>query len=66
MKQQGSNKWQLNAGTGMALGALGGAIIALVVNMVSSDSSVWIWAIPVGLGVGLALGAGYASQRRRQ
>ena len=66
MKQQGTNKWQLNAGTGMALGALGGAVIAILVNLVSGDSSVWIWAIPVGLSVGLALGAGYASQRRRQ
>lgn len=66
MKQQGSNQWQLNAGTGMALGTLGGAVIAILVNVVSGDSGIWIWAIPVGLSVGLALGAGYASQRRKQ
>lgn len=49
---------KLNAGTGMALGAGASALIAAVVHFVTGDSSVWIWAIPVGLGAGLAIGAG--------
>lgn len=41
----------------MALGAIGGALVALAVNVITGDSAVWVWAIPVGLAVGLAIGA---------
>lgn len=54
MKRQ---RFRLNAGTGMALGAIGGALVALAVNVITGDSAVWVWAIPVGLAVGLAIGA---------
>ena len=50
--------FELNAGTGMALGALCAAVIALLVNMIMGSSAVWSWAIPVGIAVGLAVGAG--------
>ncbi|MBK8903684.1 MAG: hypothetical protein IPM53_21050 [Anaerolineaceae bacterium] len=55
------NHKQLNAGTGMAVGVLVSAFIALVVQLATGDSSVWNWAIPVGLAVGLAIGAGRSS-----
>ena len=62
MDQMSSKFFQLNAGTGMAIGAIVAAIIALVVQLITHDSSVWTWAIPVGIAVGLALGAGAAAR----
>ncbi len=60
-----SKFFQLNAGTGMALGAIVAAIIALVVQLITHDSSVWTWATPVGIAVGLAIGAGAAARTSR-
>jgi ABC-type uncharacterized transport system permease subunit len=51
-------RFQLSAGTGMAAGAVVGAIVALVVSSITADQSIWSWAIPVGLASGLAIGAG--------
>lgn len=65
MDQMKSKFFQLNAGTGMALGAIIAAIIALVVQLITHDSSVWTWAIPVGVAVGLAIGAGAAARTSR-
>lgn len=56
---------QLNAGSGMALGAVGGALVALLVSTTTGDTSVWTWAVPVGLASGLAIGAGRANQRQK-
>ena len=41
----------------MALGTLVGVAVALVVQLITGDSFVWSWAIPVGLACGLAIGA---------
>jgi hypothetical protein len=49
---------RLNAGTGMALGAVVAAIIALVVQVATGNGSIWAFAIPLGIAVGLAIGAG--------
>ena len=57
MGERNQTKLQLNAGTGMALGALLGALVALIVSAVTGDQTVWSWAIPVGLASGLAIGA---------
>lgn len=54
--------FELNAGTGMALGALVAALIALAVNLITGSSAVWAWAIPVGIAVGLAVGAGRSAR----
>lgn len=48
----------LNAGTGMAFGVVAGALIAVLVSIVTGDNSVWSWAIPVGMATGLAVGVG--------
>ena len=53
-----NRNFTLNAGNGMVLGAVVGALIALLVNVVTGNSSIWTWAIPVGLAIGLAIGAG--------
>lgn len=47
---------KLAAGTGMAMGVLISAAMALVVQVITGDGSVWSWAIPVGLATGLAIG----------
>jgi threonine/homoserine efflux transporter RhtA len=47
---------RLNAGTGMALGAIIAAVIALAVQLITGNSTIWNWAIPVGVAVGLAIG----------
>jgi hypothetical protein len=60
--QMKSKLFQLNAGTGMALGAIVAAIIALVVQLITHESSVWTWAVPVGIAVGLAIGAGASTR----
>lgn len=52
---------KLNASKGMALGVVIGAAMALVVQLITGDSSVWNWAIPVGLASGLAIGTGNSS-----
>ncbi|MDX1436164.1 MAG: hypothetical protein R3335_05095 [Anaerolineales bacterium] len=62
MSNKNQPRFQLNAGTGMALGTIAGALIALVVSLITGDQAVWSWAIPVGLASGLAIGAG--RQRR--
>ncbi len=54
--------FQLNAGTGMALGAIAAAIVALIVQIATHDAAIWTWAIPVGIAVGLAIGAGARRQ----
>ena len=48
---------KLSAGSGMVIGAFGAALLALVVQLVTRDTSIWVWAIPIGIAVGLALGA---------
>ena len=63
MNDNKSRQFQLNAGSGMALGAIGGALVALLVSTITGDSAVWSWAIPVGLAVGLALGAGATAEK---
>ena len=60
------NKKKLNAGTGMTLGVIIGAAIALIVQLITGDSSIWSWAIPVGLAVGLAVGAGNNSVSKEE
>ena len=62
MKFKHQSRLKLNAGTGMAAGALIGGAAALVISALTGDNSVWSWAIPVGLAIGLAFGAG--NQRR--
>lgn len=59
-----NNKWfdlKLNVGTGMVMGILVSAAIALLVGSITGDNSIWSWAIPVGLASGLAIGAGAAN-----
>ncbi|MCA9897630.1 MAG: hypothetical protein KC433_05535 [Anaerolineales bacterium] len=58
MKHHKQNSLELNAGTGMVLGIFVGAAIALLIQIITGDSSTWSWAIPVGLACGLAIGAG--------
>jgi hypothetical protein len=58
--QPRKRRFQLNAGSGMALGVIVAAVIALVASFTTGDNSIWLWAIPVGLAVGLAIGAGAA------
>ena len=62
-----NNSWssKLNAGIGMVAGVLVGALVALIVNLVTGNSFIWSWAIPVGLACGLAIGAG-ASNKQNQ
>ena len=60
------NNLKLNAGTGMALGTLVGATIALLVHTLTGDSTIWNWALPVGLAVGLAIGAGQSNQKEKE
>ena len=58
MKHHKQNSLELNAGTGMVLGIFVGAAIALLIQIITGDSSTWSWAIPVGLACWLAIGAG--------
>jgi hypothetical protein len=62
MDKKNQARPRLNAGTGMAAGALIGGAAAAVINSLTGDSSIWSWAIPVGIAIGLAVGAG--SQNR--
>lgn len=47
---------QLNPATGMAMGAIVAALISIVVQLTTNDSSIWIWSIPIGIAVGLPIG----------
>jgi hypothetical protein len=58
-----SKRFQLNAGTGMALGVLVAGLVALIVSLTTGDNNIWTWAIPVGVASGLAVGAGNASKK---
>ncbi len=57
---------KLNAGSGMAIGVLVGAIVALLINLFTGNSFIWSWAIPVGLACGLAIGAGASNRQNQQ
>jgi ABC-type dipeptide/oligopeptide/nickel transport system permease component len=50
------NKFQLNLGTGMALGAIMAAIVSLIVQLITNDIFIWTWAIPVGIAIGMQMG----------
>jgi len=50
------NKLKLNPATGMAMGAIVAALISIVVQVTTKDSSIWIWSIPIGLAIGLPIG----------
>jgi hypothetical protein len=50
------NKLKLNPATGMTMGAIVAALISLVVQLTTKDSSIWIWSIPIGIAVGLPIG----------
>lgn len=65
-KEKIMKRLQLNAGTGMALGVFVAAVIALIVNLVTGNSDVWVWAIPVGIAVGLAIGAGQQNKSKEK
>lgn len=52
-------RFTLNAGTGMALGALGAMLMGFLVQAVTGDSSIWQWIMPIGIAMGLALGASH-------
>jgi len=60
-----SSLLRLNAGAGMALGAIIAALIALVVQLTTGDAGIWGWAIPVGVAVGLAIGASAGAKKQR-
>lgn len=49
-------KLKLNPATGMAMGAIVAALISIVVQVTTKDSSIWIWSIPIGLAIGLPIG----------
>lgn len=55
-----SNPQRSTAGIGMAVGAVAGAIVALVVQLATGDPRVWAYAIPIGVAAGVAIGAGAA------
>ena len=57
--------FRLSAGTGMAGGAIAACAIALVVQWITGDTTIWLWAIPAGIGVGLAIGAGAGSNPKK-
>lgn len=50
------NKLILNPATGMAMGAIVAALISIVVQLTTKDSSIWIWSIPIGIAAGLPIG----------
>lgn len=58
-------QFELNAGSGTALGVIIASAVALIVSTLTGDDSVWAWAIPLGIASGLAIGAGRASQRQK-
>jgi hypothetical protein len=50
------NKLILNPATGMAIGAIVAALISIIVQLATKDSSIWIWSIPIGIAIGLPIG----------
>jgi hypothetical protein len=50
------NKFQLNPGTGMGLGAITAVLISLIVQLTTNDSFIWVWAIPIGIAIGFQMG----------
>ncbi len=57
------NKFQLNPAIGMAIGAIVAALISIVVQLTTKDSSIWIWSIPIGIATGLPFGI--AAKKKR-
>ncbi len=57
-----SGMLKLNAGTGMALGAISAAVVALIVHLLTGSAAIWSWALPVGIAAGLAIGVGAGSK----
>lgn len=51
-----------HVGQGMVIGILISTLIALIVNLITGDSSVWTYMIPIGVAMGAAIGAGQAKQ----
>lgn len=58
MNENKDKNSQRYVGYGIALGAVGGALVALGVSLITRNDDVWAWTIPVGIAVGLAIGAG--------
>lgn len=56
-------KFQLDPATGMAVGAIVAALISIVVQLTTKDSSIWIWSIPIGIATGLPVGI--AAKKKR-
>lgn len=56
-------KFQLNPATGMAIGAIVAALISIVVQLATKDSSIWIWSIPIGIATGLPIGISAKKKR---
>lgn len=48
-------KLKLNPATGMAMGVIVAALISIVVQIATKDSSIWIWSIPIGIAAGLPI-----------
>lgn len=61
-KKQTSQKSN-RMGLGIVGGILASAFIATIVSLVTQDSEIWNWAIPVGVAVGTAIGAGLIEQQ---
>ncbi len=40
----------------MAMGAIIAAMISIIVQLATKDSSIWIWSIPIGIAIGLPIG----------
>lgn len=47
----------------MAMGAIVAALISIVVQLTTKDSSIWIWSIPIGIATGLPVGI--AAKKKR-
>jgi hypothetical protein len=58
-----NKKFQLNPATGMALGAIVAALISIIVQIATKDSSIWIWSIPIGIAIGLPIGISAKKKR---
>lgn len=56
-------KFQLNAGTGMALGVIVASLIALLISTITGNQDIWAWSVPVGVSVGLAIGVSAESRQ---
>ncbi|GJM40322.1 MAG: hypothetical protein DHS20C20_06040 [Ardenticatenaceae bacterium] len=58
--------FEVNAGTGMVIGIFIGVAVAFVVQLITGDSDIWSWAIPVGLATGLAIGSGRSNNAAKK